>query len=182
LLNVFLDDCGFLDQSNDYDIVLYGINGGQILQKLWHQPDLTAPVNLLYNLPFIAVNHMAKMHQDMDLSHLPPALQDKLYNIIREHWLVFDKKGVFVLVKNYEFVIDTRTAWPIAVKKILYGKHKTEIMQKCIVALAKVGHIRQIMVRSWLFKALLAPKPNPTKSISRILITLSGASALTTYP
>ncbi len=33
-------------------------------------------------------------------------------------------------------------------------------MQKCIAALAKVGHIRQITDGSWLFKALLVPKPH----------------------
>ncbi len=33
-------------------------------------------------------------------------------------------------------------------------------MQKCIRALAKVGHIRQITDGSWLFKVLLAPKPH----------------------
>jgi hypothetical protein len=161
LLNVFLDDRGFPDQSNDYNIVPHGIDDGKILWKLRHpQPDLTAPVDPLYYLPFIAAKHKAKMRQDMDLSHLSPTLQDKLYNIIREHWSVFDKKGVFVLVKNFECMIDTGRARPIAVKKILYGECKTEIMQKCIAALAKVGHIQQITDGSWLFKALLAPKPH----------------------
>jgi hypothetical protein len=55
-------------------------------------------------------------------------------------------------------MIDTGTARPNAVKKILYGEHKTTIMQKCIAALAKVGHIQQITDGRWLFKALLAPK------------------------
>jgi hypothetical protein len=54
---------------------------------------------------------------------------------------VFDKKGVFIPVKNYECMIDTGTARPIAVKKILYGMQELVIMRKCIAALAKVGHI-----------------------------------------
>jgi hypothetical protein len=33
-------------------------------------------------------------------------------------------------------------------------------MRHCISALAKVGHIRQITDGSWLFKALIAPKPH----------------------
>jgi hypothetical protein len=33
-------------------------------------------------------------------------------------------------------------------------------MRKCIVALAKVGHIQQIMDSGWIFKALLAAKPH----------------------
>jgi hypothetical protein len=72
---------------------------------------------------------------------LNPALQEQIYTIIHEYWSVFDKKGVFVPVRNYECVIDTRSAQPIAVKKIIYGKQETVIMWKCIAALAKVGHI-----------------------------------------
>ena len=45
-------------------------------------------------------------------------------------------------MKNYECVIDTQTAQPIAVKKILYGEWETVIMQPCILALAKVGPIQ----------------------------------------
>jgi hypothetical protein len=33
-------------------------------------------------------------------------------------------------------------------------------MRKCIAALKKLGHIRQIHDGQWLFKALLAPKPH----------------------
>ncbi len=35
---------------------------------------------------------------------------------------MFDKKGVFIPVKNYECIIDTRSSQPIAVKKILYSE------------------------------------------------------------
>jgi hypothetical protein len=38
-------------------------------------------------------------------------------------------------------MIDTGMARPIAVKKILYGKCKIMIMQKCIAALTTVGQI-----------------------------------------
>ncbi len=33
-------------------------------------------------------------------------------------------------------------------------------MRKCIAALAKLGHIRQMHDGKWMFKALLAPKPH----------------------
>jgi hypothetical protein len=158
LLNMFLDDRGFPDQSNDYNHLLHGVDGGPILRKLRHpQPDLGTPLNPLYYLPFVADKHEALMHKDMDLTHLDPTLQEKIYKIIHDHWSVFDKKGVFVPVKNYECVINTRSSQPIAVKKILYSKRETVIMRKCIAVLTKVGHIRQIMDGSWLFKALLAP-------------------------
>jgi hypothetical protein len=73
---------------------------------------------------------------------------------------VFNKKGIFILVKNYECVINTGNAPPIAVKKILYEPKEIPIMQKGIAALEKVGHIRQIHNDCWLFKALLAAKPH----------------------
>jgi hypothetical protein len=142
LQNVFLDNRGFPNQSNGYDHVLHGVDGGLILWKLRHsQPDLEAAIDPAYYSPFVPKKHKALMRKDMDLSHLNPALQEKIYTIIRNHWSVFDKKGVFIPVKNYECVINTGTAWPIAVKKILYGKRELVIMRKCIAALAKVGHI-----------------------------------------
>ena len=64
----------------------------------------------------------------MDLSHLTTDQQNQVYDLIREFWPVFDARGVFVTVKNYECVIDTGTARPIAVKKILYGERETVIM------------------------------------------------------
>jgi hypothetical protein len=145
LLNVFLDNRGFPDQSAHYNHVLHSMDGGPILRKLRHpQPDLDVPINPMYYLPFVAKKHEALMWMDMDLSHLDPTLQEKIYQIIRDHWSVFDKKGVFILVKNYECVIDTGSSRPIAVKKILYGKRETVIICKCIAALAKVGHLWQI--------------------------------------
>jgi len=66
------------------------------------------------------------MRNDIELSHLSLTLQEKLYQIIHDHWSVFDKKGVFVPVKNYECLIDTGSARPIAVKNILYGKLETK--------------------------------------------------------
>ena len=46
LQNVFLDDRGFPDQSDDYDTLLHGVDGSPILWKLKHpQPDLKAPID-----------------------------------------------------------------------------------------------------------------------------------------
>jgi hypothetical protein len=147
--------------SDDYDHVLHDIDGGPILRKLRHpKPDLSAPMDPLYYLPFIPEKHKAIMKHDMDLSHLEPILQERIYDVIRRHWSLFDEKGVFVPVKHYECVIDTGNSWPIAVKKILYGEQETMIMCKCITALATVGHIKQITDGGWLFKALLAAKPH----------------------
>ncbi len=128
--------------SNDYDHVLHNIDSGPILHKLGHpKPDLTASMDPLYYLPFILEKHEVILKRDMDLSHLEPDLHKRIYNILRHHWSVFDKKGVFVPVKHYECVIDTGDSRPIAVKKILYGEREFVIMRKCIAVLEKVGHI-----------------------------------------
>jgi hypothetical protein len=159
--NVFLDDRGFPDQSDEYNHLLHIIDGETVLRKLRHpMPDLNGPIDSSFDHPFIPVEHEDILRKKVDLSHLDPDQQTKVYDLIREFWPVFDERGIFVPVKNYECVIDTSTAHPIAVKKILYGKQETVIMQRCISALAKVGHIRQITDGRWLFKALLAAKPH----------------------
>jgi hypothetical protein len=114
------------------------------LRKLRHPaPDLDEDVNPTFYAPFAPVKHKAQMRRDLDLSHLDPNLQERIYGIIQKYWSVFDEKGVFVPVKNYECIIDTGTARPNSVKKNLYGERETIIMLKCIAALAKVGHIVQ---------------------------------------
>ena len=46
LQNVFLDNQGFPDQSNNYNHVLWDIDGGPVLRKLKHPvPDMNAPVD-----------------------------------------------------------------------------------------------------------------------------------------
>jgi hypothetical protein len=54
----------------------------------------------------------------------------------------------------------TKSATPIAIKKIRYGPREIPIMRKSIATLAKMGQIHQIHDGLWLFKALLAPKPH----------------------
>jgi hypothetical protein len=131
------------------------------------------------------------MRKEYDLSHLDPDLQEQVYSMICKFWSVFDSRGIFVPVKNCECVIDTGTARPIAVKKILYGERGTVIMRRCITALAKVGHIVQITDGQWLFKALLAAKPHQ-ESVYNIddfvwrfcvnYIPLNGVTLLIAYP
>ena len=81
------------------------------------------------------------MRKDLDLSHRPFDVQEQVYSLIREFWSVFNGKGYTVPVKNYECIIDTGTARPIAVKNILYGENEAVIMRKCITKLHEVGRI-----------------------------------------
>jgi hypothetical protein len=68
------------------------------------------------------------MRCDLDLSHLEPHVCNRVYDLVKKYWPVFDENGVFVPVKNYECVIDTGDSPPIAVKQILYGPKETPIM------------------------------------------------------
>ena len=80
------------------------------------------------------------MQHDLDLSHLEPQGSDRVYDLIKKYWPVFDANGVFVSVKNYP--------------------KETPIMWKAIAALEKCGQIHQITDSHWLFRALLAHKPH----------------------
>jgi hypothetical protein len=104
--------------------------------------------------------HGEMLWKDFDLSHLEPNVRNKLYVIIQKYWSVFNNKGIFIPIRNYECVIDTRDAQSVAIKNIIYGPKETPIMWDVIAALAKVGYIWQIHDGRWLFKALLAPKPH----------------------
>ena len=159
--NIFVDDRGFPDQSDEFDYLLSNVDFRPVLRKLLHPaPALDGPVDPAFLSIFDPALHEAQMREDLDLSHLPIDIQNEVYSLIREFWSVFDGKGYTVPVKNYECVINTGNARPIAVKKILYGENETPIMRKCIAKLNEVGHIQQIRDGAWLFKALLAPKPH----------------------
>jgi len=98
--NVFLDDRGFKDLSDDYDHVLHDVDGGPILRKLHHPaPALDKDIDPAFHAPFVPTQHEDQMRKDLDLSDLDPDLQEKIYPIIRKYWSVFDEKGVFVPVK-----------------------------------------------------------------------------------
>jgi hypothetical protein len=99
-----------------------------------------------------------QMGKQLDLSHLDKLLQDRIYTLIVKYWSVFDKRSIFIPVCNYKCIIDTGNAAPIAVMRIYYGPKEIPIMQKAIPALKKVGHIKQIHNKRWLFEAVLVPK------------------------
>ena len=100
------------------------------------------------------------MDKHLDVSHLPSGVQTLVTALVKKYWCVFDEKGLYVPVKDYECVIDTGNHRPIAVTKINYGPQESIIMRKCIAALLKLGHIHQVYDGPWLFKALLAAKPH----------------------
>ncbi len=120
LQNIFLDDRGFPDQSNEFDQLLHNIDGGPVLRKFWHlMANLDGPIDLCFHSPFIPKQHEDWMWKQVDLSHFKPNFQEQVYNLIHKYWSVFDKWGVFIPVKYYECVINTGTPQPITVKKTL---------------------------------------------------------------
>ncbi len=160
LKNVFMDDRGFPDQSDEFDTLLHNIDGGKILRKLKHPPPSIDVPDSPFHFTFDESIHGARLKEQLDLSHLDPPTQLVVINLIKKYWSVFDEHGAWVPVQNYECVINTGNAPPIAVKKIQYGPKELPIMRKAIAALEKVSHIRQIHNGRWLFKAVLAPKPH----------------------
>jgi hypothetical protein len=142
--NVFTDDRGFVDPSDEYDTLLHNIDGGPVLRKLCHPAPPLDEIDPRFDFAFNEALHGERLRQQLDLSHIDSSLCDRIYTLIRKYWSVFDERGVWVPVKNYECVINTGDAPPIAVKKIYYGPKEIPIMRKAIAALKSTGHIRQI--------------------------------------
>jgi hypothetical protein len=150
----------FLNKTEHYKALLRNVDGGVILCKLKHPPPPLDEVDPLFFCTYNEAKHGKQMRCNLNLSHLKPQVRDRVYNLVKKYWPVFDANGVFVPVKNYECIIDTGDSPPITIKKILYGPKETLIMQKAIAALEKVDQIHQITDGCWLFKVLLAPKPH----------------------
>jgi hypothetical protein len=157
--NVFFDDRGFPDESDAYDHLLHNIEGGVVLRRKKFDTPALDQDNPDFHYSFDKSLHGNRPRQELNLSHLTPEQSSRLSALIKQYWCVFDDRGTFIPVRNYQCVIDTGSARPIAVKKIHYGPRETVIMRKSIAALEKVGQISQIHDGAWLFKALLAAKP-----------------------
>ncbi len=158
--NVFFYNQGFPDESNVYNTLLHSIDGEVIhWRKKFPSPPIDV-VDPVFNWEQSDELHGDKLRTDLDVFHLSPEHAAALIEVINKYWCVFDKHGLFTPVPNYECIINTGTATPIAIKKILYGPQEIPIMQQSIVAHAKVRQIRQIHDGQWLFKAFLAPKPH----------------------
>jgi hypothetical protein len=158
--NVFADNRGYPDLTDDHDTLLHNIDGGTVLRKLKHPARPLDEVDPSFTFTFDESLHGERLRQLLNLSHLNDALQDRIYTLVKKYWSVFDDRGVWVPVKNYECVIDTGNSPPIAVKNIRYGPKELPIMRKAITGLEQVGHIRQIHDGRWLFKCVLAAKPH----------------------
>ena len=158
--NAFADNRGYPDQINYHNNLLHNIDSSPVLQKLRHPPPPINKVSPSFDFQFDKTLHGARLRQQLDLSHLNDALQTRMYTLIQKYWLVFDKHGVWVPVKNYKCIIDTGNTPPITIKNIQYGPKELPIMRKAIAGLKQVGHVHQIHNGRWLFTCVLAARPH----------------------
>ena len=159
-VNSFIDNRGFPDQSEEFDNVLHGVHGGNILRKRRHP---APPIDQVDDAFFDVYNeskHGEKLRSQLKIDHLQPEAQQQVIALVKKYWSVFSDKGLNVPVKDYECTIDTGSAAPVHAGKINYGPRETIIMRRCIASLEKLNHIVQIHDGRWLSKALLAPKPH----------------------
>jgi hypothetical protein len=117
LNNVFVDDRRCPDKPKYYKNLLHNIDGGLILRKLKHPLPSLDEVDPKFFSTYDESKLGVQLKKDLNLSHLEPAICNQIYALVKKYWSVFDDKGVFVPVKNYECAIDTGDAKPIAVKK-----------------------------------------------------------------
>ena len=83
--NVFYDDRGFPDQSDEYNYLLHSVDGGPVLRKLRHPaPDLEGPVDPSFLSVFNPDVHESQLREALDLSPLSPGVRDQVYDLIRE--------------------------------------------------------------------------------------------------
>ena len=83
--NIFYDDRGFPDQSDELNNLLQNVDGGPILCKLLYPaPDLHGPVDLRFLSLFDPAMHETQMREDLDLSHLPDDVREQVYSLVRE--------------------------------------------------------------------------------------------------
>ena len=123
--NVFLDDRGYPDQSDEFDHILHNIDGKPVLRKRKHPAPPLDAIDPEFNCQFDESKHGALLRETLDVSHLKPDVAKRLVALVKKYWPVFSPEGRFVPVKDYEFSIDTGTAAPISVKKINYGARET---------------------------------------------------------
>jgi len=77
--NVFIDERGFPDQSDKFDVLLHNINGGLVLQKLKHPPPQIGSVDPMFSFSYDEALHGKCLRKELDLSHLDIKLQQTLY-------------------------------------------------------------------------------------------------------
>ncbi len=82
--NVFIDDRGYPDQSNEFDILLHNIDGGPVLRKLKHPPPPMDSDDPMFMFSYNEALHSDRLRKDLNLSHLKVPLQQSIYALIHK--------------------------------------------------------------------------------------------------
>ncbi len=91
--NVFLDDRGFPDQSNEFDSLLHNVDGGTILRKRKHPAPKLDEINPHFHAIYDEKLHGQQLCKNLDLFHLEPSIRAKVYGLVQKYWSVFANKG-----------------------------------------------------------------------------------------
>jgi hypothetical protein len=99
--NVFVNDCGFPDVSDEFDTLLHNIDGGPVFRKLKQPPpDPDGLPDPLFSFAYDKAQHGPWLHKQLNLSHLVKLLRDRIYALVIKYWSLFDEHGVFVPVRH----------------------------------------------------------------------------------
>ncbi len=98
LQNVFYDDCGFPNQSDEFNHLLKNIEGSVIVCKKKHpQPPLDID-NPTFNYKIDEALHATKIKSELLLDHLLPADAAEVVALIKRYWTMFNKQGTFTTI------------------------------------------------------------------------------------
>jgi hypothetical protein len=91
--NVFLDDRGFPDQSDESDSLLHNVDGGTILRKRRHPAPKLDKINPRFHAVYDEKFYGEQLCNNLDLSHLEPSLRATVYGLVQKYWSIFAGKG-----------------------------------------------------------------------------------------
>ena len=122
--NVFMDDRGYPDLSDEFDTLLHNHTGGHVLRKRKHPAPALDDIDPTFNHQFDEARHGKLLRETLKVSHLPKRVADRLTILVKKYWPVFAPEGQFVPVKDYEFHIDTGSADPLQSRREIMVSEK----------------------------------------------------------
>ena len=125
--NVFMDDRGYPDLSDEFDTLLHNHTGGHVLRKRKHPAPALDDIDPTFNHQFDEARHGKLLRETLKVSHLPKRVADRLTILVKKYWPVFAPEGRFVPVKDCG--VRHRISRPIAVQKRNYGVRETPIVK-----------------------------------------------------
>ncbi len=79
--NVYLDDHGYTNQSNEFVILLHNIKGGPILHKRKHPAPPFDDIDPRFEAHYDKATHKTWLQQELNLTHLDPLMREGIYKL-----------------------------------------------------------------------------------------------------